>query len=394
MNFKYSLAHISARVIRSGLGAVGKNFCEEVIRHLAVPPGQFEIEIDVPPMVEPDDDDLRITERILNAFRRAKEAQREGDPVYGPSTLWQGQLDNAYSSLSTGNVEEAAYFLANFGNWKKYTGIENSEMMHQLSGSRFTRDNLHAMFARLSNHWLVHESAGRGLEALSYPRHGNQSGALVNGTFIGIGSVFCEHYGTALSRLIDDVSHPVIAEIGGGWAKVMYFMSRQLKNDFRYIDFDLPEPLSCAAYYWLKTFPDRPTLLFGEGELNAEALRKYGQIFMPPSQIETLPDRSVNLFLNKNSLGEMSPVTARRYVEHVARTTDFFWHVNHEFFRNRFDDGSESLVAGEYALPAEQFQLLQRNLDWGATVLTGNYLPNEEIYIYLYRRRPVALTGA
>ena len=60
----------------------------------------------------------------------------------------------------------------------------------------------------------------------------------------------------------------------------------------------------------MKTFPKKKVLLYGEDEFNKEALRKYDLIFMPPWEIKKTQENSIDLFINKNGLGEMTKEAA------------------------------------------------------------------------------------
>ena len=82
---------------------------------------------------------------------------------------------------------------------------------------------------------------------LSYPRFGNQVGAIVDEQFVGTGSFFNEIYGSILSGLIANKDRPVVADLGGGYGKLAYFTLRDLPQ-FSFIDFDLPEVFCLATY--------------------------------------------------------------------------------------------------------------------------------------------------
>src|SRR5207248_361128 len=112
-----------------------------------------------------------------------------------------------------------------------------------------------------------------------------------------------------------------------------------------------------ATYFLLKSFPSRSALLYGEGEIDIDA---HDLVLMPPWALHELPPRSVDLFVNKNSLGEMDGDAARNYVQLIAERARYFFHMNHERFRNDFGDGRRSLVASEYDLPGDAFKLLFR----------------------------------
>jgi putative sugar O-methyltransferase len=282
--------------------------------------------------------------------------------------------------------EEVVYFLQNFGSWPKYTGIEHSTLIDDLSSSRISRKKLHRMFDNLLSFWKRHEQEERTLDSISYPRHGNQSGIEVDGTFIGIGSVPNDMRASVISNLLLDIHRPVIAEIGGGYGKLFYFISKKIEN-FCYVDFDLPETLSLASYYLMKTFPEKKFLLFGEEDLSKDALNNYDFILMPSFGIDKLPSNSVDMFINANSFGEMSSETTKMFIQHIERTTvNWFWHMNHEFIRNKFNDGSASLINSEYKPSQKLFKLISRYMDIGHAIYKGGFDYQNDIYCYIYKR--------
>ena len=121
---------------------------------------------------------------------------------------------------------------------------------------------------------------------------------------------------------------PVVGEIGAGYGVLFYFISSAL-SDFCYLDFDLPETLCCATYYLMKSFPGKNFLLYGEGELNEEAIKEFDFIFMPSYVIKDLPNDSVDVFINLSSLGEMKTQTCEMFVGEICRTAHDFWHMSH-----------------------------------------------------------------
>ena len=293
MGYKSAIALKTSGLIDVFLKNIGTNFRSEVLNILSLSSVDDlpNLEIVCPEMVPSDPKDISIISRILDSYNAAKKYQKEAPSVFLPSSLWQNQLDSAYESLYGGDIEKASFFLSNFGAWPKYTGIENTRMILDLNVSHASRRQLQRMIGKMVNWWQNHESQGRTIEALSYPRFGNQYGATLEGKFIGVGSVFNDVHSNVISNVIMDMvgsDRPKIAEIGGGYGKLFYFISRKIK-DFTYLNFDLPETICCSSYYLMKAFPDKKFLLFGEETLNAHSLSKYDFILLPSFCIEALP---------------------------------------------------------------------------------------------------------
>lgn len=263
-----------------------------------------------PEYVAPDRVDRALTERILRAFKKMKADQRQQSRCYQPSAMWQAFLDDAYTGLAAGfkhdDLDAFHFFLANFGTWKQDTAVESITFIRDAMGSVLGRRYLqNRVFLHQLKIWTWFYNGRKPLACLTYPRHGNQAGAFIEGLFVGMGSFFNEIYGSLLAELLRGLDRPVVAELGAGYGKLSYFTMREVK-DSAYIDFDLPETLCLASYYLMKTYPDKKALLYGEADYAPHAHGRYDLIFMPSWEIEKVGHETVDLFINKNSLGEMT----------------------------------------------------------------------------------------
>ncbi|NJL53845.1 putative sugar O-methyltransferase [bacterium] len=329
-----------------------------------------------------------MAERIFHSFRRMKDDQNKVSKLYQPSSLWQNQLDIAYSFLREAyrdqDFEKFHYFLANFGTWKEYTGVESGVLLRQAKTLLDQKELEHNILLNQLKLWKWLTGDRYSLKRLTYPMWGNQAGAYIDGTFIGIGSFFNDVYGEIIERLFNGMERPILGELGGGYGKLARFSLRHL-DCFCYVDFDLPETLCLASYYLMKTYPDKHALLYGEEKLNSSSVHSYDLIFMPSWEIESLVEDQIDIFINKNSLGEIEPTAACNYVAQISRATKrYFFHMNHEFIRNHYDDGSSSLLAYEYPVPSEKFTLLMRYPDIGHTLYKGFVDYGADIFFYLY----------
>ena len=323
------------------------------------------IQLVAPDHVTPDPAHRALVERIFAAYSQAKRDQADHDPVFLPWGGWRNVIDGAYSSLKTAwesnDLERFHFFLANFGAWHEATGITES---HKLRSYRTDKQRrLHferRVMADLISWWQLFECQGRDLSALSLPRFGNQSGALVDGHFVSTDSVASDIDARLLAGMARG-PRPVIGELGGGFGRLLYFLSRHVP-EFTYIGLDLPECLSCASFYLMQVFPEKRFLLYGEGEVTPASLPEYDFVLLPSCDITRLWDSSVDLFLNENSLGLMTPAACKLFVREMCRITKAFWHRNHEVRRNRFADGTTSLVNHEYPIARDRFAEIVRVL--------------------------------
>ena len=242
------------------------------------------------------------------------------------------------------------------------------------------------IFYKNFKNWQWIYNSRKPVSSLTYPTHGNQSGAYIDKTFVGVGSFGNEIYGSLLSGLLDDVDRPVVADLGAGYGKLAFFTLRDM-SDSCFIDFDLPETLCLAAYYLMKSWPNKKTLLYGEEEYSEKSHSEYEMIFMPSYEIENIGQNSIDLFMNKNSLGEMTRKAAINYVHHIANSTRYFFHMNHDIFPNVFSDSSPGLLGYEYPVPKDKFKLLFRYPDVGHMISQGKVDYYMDIFLYLYERR-------
>ena len=110
-------------------------------------------------------------------------------------------------------------------------------------------------------------------------------------------------------------------------------------------------------------------------------------MLLPSFEIKKVPDRSCDLFINENSLGVMPPAACRYYVHEMCRTAKAIWHRNHEVRRNPFEDGSTSLVNGEYPIDREQFDQVVRYCDIERLMAHTLSTSKNDMYWYYFRRK-------
>ena len=367
------------------------------LKYVMLDPTSGVYSLHCPDYVEPaqDEAELELVGRIFRSFKLMKEKQLDAADHYQPSALWQAHIDHDYapltSSVERDDIQEFHFFLANFGTWKEFLGVESNVLIRQNMKSMIGRLYLrNDVFHRPFNIWQWFYNSRKPISCLSYPTHGNQPGCYVGEVFIGAGSYFNEIYGSMLSGLMDDIPRPVVAELGAGYGKLAYFTLRD-REEFAFVDFDLPETLCLAAYYLMKVWPQKNALLFGEDEYSAEAHPKYDLIFMPSFEIENVGRDTVDLFINKNSLGEMPHKAMANFASHIACASDYFFHMNIENNPNMYSDGTVGPMASQYPVPMDSFRLLFRYPDLDHLLSQGFLDLRQDIFIYLYQRKNVAL---
>ena len=337
-----------------------------------------------------DTKDLPLANRIFKSYKLTKSEQVTKSTVYKPSSLWQSQIDNDFSFLQEAykndDVEKFLFFLQNFGNWEKYLGVENQDLIKKYNKNIFLKKFLsNEIFEGQLKLWKYF-NADEDLDDLNIPKHGNQIGAVIDNKFMVIGSFSNHIYSKILLNYLNLKSEKnKIVELGGGYGKLAYYLLKNV-NNYTYIDLDIPETLTLASYFLSKSFPNKKNLFYGERSFNNNISNEYDLIFLPPWEIETIQDNSVNLAINKNSLGEMNPETARNYINHIHRTSKYFFSMNHEYFRNYFNDGKKSLINKEYNID-KKFMELIRYPDLGHLTYERNKLDfDNNIFFYIYEK--------
>lgn len=362
------------------------------MKYLLYNPAASRIKLHCPSCCIPDKGEMELVERIFTAFKKMKRDQELMAKLYQPSSLWQAQLNKSFIYLLTGlkenDIDKFHYFLANFGAWKEYTGVEESSMVQKYAsaGSLITRRYMeNGIFYNLLMLWEFY-SINKEVKCLERPNYGNLSGAYIDGVLVTVDSFFGEIYGSLLSGLLQPLKRPIIGELGGGCGRLAYYTIR-CKENFTYIDFDLPEVLCLAAYYLIKAFPDKKTLLYGEEEYTPAAHLKYDLIFMPSYEIDKLQSSCIDLFINETSLGEMTSKSAENYLQYIIKSTKYFFHLNRERTRNIYNDKMHSLLGYEYPIPRDKFILLYRHPDLKHMLFNAGEIDfKNDIFVYLYER--------
>ena len=347
------------------------------------------IKLHTPKIIEVNTLDSHLASRIFASYKKMKSDQKKTLGLFKPSAMWQLLIDRDYKilkeSVETNDLNKFMFFLSNFGNWKDYLAIENNLLIKEYSKNFFLRKYLlNVVFGKQLELWKYFNNYKKDTSALNAPIHGNQIGAYIDNNFVVIGSFSNEIIASMLNNLICKLKRPVVSDLGGGYGKLAFYTLKEHKN-FCFIDFDLPETLCLAAYYLMKTWPEKKTLLYGEEEYSQEKNNSYDLIFLPSFEITKLTNNSIDLFINKNSLGEMNPDAVNNYLKYICKSTNYFFHMNHDINRNIFQDGVKGLLGYEYPVDKKKFDLIFRYPAVEHPVYLGELDLDNDIFMYLYK---------
>jgi hypothetical protein len=302
----------------------------------------------------------RIVERILAAYWKAKADQKGAPRVYQPYGEWGDVIKTTrgeyLAALERSDSLELSRLLRDFFRNCGADGLLTTGYFPEIStaSTRKKRAFICAMLQDYSS-WkdLTGNTSPRPLAA---PAIGNPWGYLIDRQLVMPGACRHNYFAHQACALLSDIPGvPVVAEIGGGFGGVAYFLLSMM-DKCRYIDFDLPEILLLEQYYLMSAFPKKKFLLYGEHQVEFRcALESYDVILMPNFEFPKLPDASVDVFVNTGSLSEMEYATVEEYIDQIARTCRlYFFHDNSD--REEPKGRRVEIPASRFPIPARIFR--------------------------------------
>ena len=112
-------------------------------------------------------------------------------------------------------------------------------------------------------------------------------------------------------------------ELGSGYGRTAY-VHLTLRPDCRYVLVDIPPALYVCEKYLSDVFKDRNIFLFRPFENYEDIEEEYEQadiVFLMPNQLELLPEKSVDLFVNISCLHEMRMDQIEYYFTLIEKLT-------------------------------------------------------------------------
>jgi putative sugar O-methyltransferase len=333
-------------------------------------------------------DDSALLKRISVAYIKASNDLLAHSEVFRPSNEWlpiyKHNLKEAIQALEECNTSDLDKIYRNFWREPCSTGLVGlpvdmkssffgkAQNISYVNKSLYLNDSIHRF-----NLWKKLLGQRFPIDSLISPVIGNPYGYFIDEKFIKSGADYQHYYATRINDLLNvKQGRKIVAEIGGGFGGMAYYLIRDAKNS-TYIDFDLPENLALTTYYLLKAFPEKKVLLYGEAELDGMKLADYDIILMPSFQLDKLPDATCDLIFNSYSLAEMSAKTISHYVlrsSKLIKEGGWFFHVNHT---------KHSLVsARDFPIP-DNFELISE--EFAAWNLGRN--SNMDEFEFLYKKK-------
>jgi putative sugar O-methyltransferase len=152
-----------------------------------------------------------------------------------------------------------------------------------------------------------------------------------------------------------------IMELGAGYGRNAYVFLKLMPN-VKYIVVDIPPALYISERYLSDQFADRKIFRFRPFDHYAQIAEDFERAdiaFLLPHQLELLPDKFVNLFINISSLHEMRYDQISYYFHLIDRLTQNYfytkqWKISHIPFDNII------VRESDYPIPEKWIQIYSR----------------------------------
>lgn len=237
------------------------------------------------------------------------------------------------------------FLKGNFAILTKSSFDDYHEKFNYLSALTY-RVYLASLFEYISRHDIL-----KILDKIREPLIGNPFVVKYNGKFISqdlCNSVY-EFY--SATRNLNLQKRIKIAELGTGYGRVGYVSLKTLPNS-TYCVVDIPPALFIAQNYLSKIFPKekifkfRPFKSFKEVKIEFEKSRIQ---FLTPNQIELLPSKYFDLFINISSLHEMARDQIKNYIKQIDRLCKGYFYTK-QWRKSRTQD-NQFIRQNEYPIP-------------------------------------------
>jgi putative sugar O-methyltransferase len=169
------------------------------------------------------------------------------------------------------------------------------------------------------DHWKAETEGRFPVRTLATADIGNPFGAMVEGIRVEAGAPYRHYCADKVSGLLDSAT-PTVAEIGGGFGGMAYYLLRD-RPDVHYFDFDEPESLALATYYLMKAFPQLSFELYGEDRNKSCADRKPDVTLLPLFELSRIPSQTVDVVFSSHALSDIPRDALPEYLTQITRVT-------------------------------------------------------------------------
>ncbi|HEV2117119.1 MAG TPA: putative sugar O-methyltransferase [Terriglobales bacterium] len=281
----------------------------------------------VPRFADSGSEDTQLLQRICTAYGKALADQRFAPRCYEPTEWWKEiqrcALGPVMHALRNSNIEALRGMYRNFFRdpcGGGLVGIPFGTLKAYFQASMkdvYRRTYLGDALYRI-DYWTAQTGGRFNLSDLRSPAIGNPFGVLIDGTLVRSASEFQHYCAHQILKLRS--GRGVVAEIGGGYGGLAYYLLRD-SEAVTYVDFDVPESIALASYYLLKAFPSMRFVLYGEKALTPETLSTSDVVLMPLFELPKLPISSVQVTFSSHALSDLTPGALADYMKVTVHST-------------------------------------------------------------------------
>jgi hypothetical protein len=331
--------------------------------------------------IRPDEEDVKLTKIILESYDCMIKKSKTIAKPYKTGEMWDNIVNinkkDFYGPIKNRDVKQASVVFANFF---KTTAIEGLwEGGAYMTTMKSLGGKLSFINATLRNYDFWRVLTNESLDVVDLPNVGNPFGYKINGHIVSTAQFKLHYHSQQVYNLIRDFEKPVVAEIGGGFGGIPYYLFKMGFNG-TYLDFDIPETLILSEYFLQKSLPDKKILIYNGQEcvtLN-DINNNYDIILMPNFMLKNIPDSCVDIVINTRSFCEMPTETLEEYMLQIDRICrKYLYHDNANYKSHPYE-----IPAYEFPIPSS-FKLLTKvkSLWYG-----GNTAKNRWVE-YLYEKK-------
>jgi putative sugar O-methyltransferase len=280
--------------------------------------------------------DQELLERICSAYIRATEDQKTAPENFQPSKWWdthsqQTRLQPVMQALEKRDIPALRRMYSNFYRDPCSSGLLpvrglpwnlRDGAMKDTDRYSYLGDSLYSI-----DYWTERTARRFALADLAGPNIGNPFGVMLDGTLVRFEAPY-QHYCAHRLSTILGAGPSAVAEIGGGFGGMAYFLLRD-RQPLTYFDFDLPETIALASYFLMKAFPSLTFLLYGEKRMTQEEIARANVVLMPLFEIEQMPPRSVDFTFSSHALSSLPSELMAHDLDRIGRITQgHFLHIS------------------------------------------------------------------
>lgn len=309
------------------------------------------------PNIEPTDEDIEISERLLGSYKYCVEIEKQ--TIERKKDGHWLEVEKTQSKflqiLDNNNPLELAEYLCNMSRQDATNGTVQGDLEYE----RITKDPEYRDFiALMTKDRLVSFAEAIGVLPCENPEQGPWGESIyvdidlleqeievalgidITPPFIDGGllkivskkSLFNErdinamYTAWTLTNILQKKREARICEIGAGSGRLAYWANRF--GFETYTIFDLPRINVIQGYYLLKSLGKDKIVLFGE---NSDFSSSNKVVILPYFHIDKISEKKFDLVVNQDSFPEIDEDSVLNYLKWIKKTSKrFFYSINHE----------------------------------------------------------------